>query len=206
MSGERFVYAMAIESAGSAGQDRAVVVSVGDRLVLALADGAGGTGGGAIAAQAIVDALTGNPERAADCESLLLDLDERPHLLGSGQTTAVIATLTGQRLAGASVGDSGAWIISGTDVLDVTADQERKPLVGSGCVPVAFDARFPRGGTLLVASDGLLRYAKRTDIARIATEDTVEAAARKLVELVRLRSGGLQDDTSVILVRRAGAS
>jgi len=201
VSGQRFTYAMAIESAGSMGQDRAVVICVGDRLVLALADGAGGTGGGAIAAQAIVDALTSNPERAADCGKLLLELDARPHLLGFGQTTAVIATLTTERLAGASVGDSGAWIMLDNNVLDVTANQERKPLVGSGCIPVAFDVRFPRDATLLVASDGLLRYAKQADIVRVATNGSIEASAKALVDLVRLPSGDLQDDVSLVLCR-----
>jgi len=42
--------------ARGAGQDRAAVFEHGEQLVVVLADGAGGTGDGARAAQAIVDA------------------------------------------------------------------------------------------------------------------------------------------------------
>lgn len=57
-------------------------------------------------------------------------------------------------------------------------------------------------GTLLVASDGLLRYARRSDVARIASETDLAIAAHALVDLVRLPSGGLQDDVSIVLCRQ----
>jgi hypothetical protein len=57
------------------------------------------------------------------------------------------------------------------------------------------------GGTLLVASDGLLRYAKLADIARLAAGADLDAAARGLVELVRLSSGALPDDVAMVLGR-----
>jgi hypothetical protein len=50
--------------------------------------------------------------------------------------------------------------------------------------PVPFD------GTLLVASDGLFRYATTHDIVRNLD---------RLVDLVRLPNGALQDDISVVI-------
>jgi serine/threonine protein phosphatase PrpC len=64
---------------------------------------------------------------------------------------------------------------------------------------------FTRGlleGTLLVASDGLLKNTSLEKItATILTADFDDAAS-KLVELVRYQSGALPDDVSVLLVRK----
>jgi serine/threonine protein phosphatase PrpC len=51
------VHVTTVVGVRGAGQDRAGVQEVGDRVVIALADGAGGTRGGAKAAQAVVDAV-----------------------------------------------------------------------------------------------------------------------------------------------------
>jgi serine/threonine protein phosphatase PrpC len=64
---------------------------------------------------------------------------------------------------------------------------------------VEFEAELR--GTLLLASDGLFKYARRADIARIATGPDLEVTAAELIENVRLRSGDLQDDVSVVLCR-----
>lgn len=57
------------------------------------------------------------------------------------------------------------------------------------------------GRTLLVASDGPLRYAERADIVRIASDADLNAPARALIEVVRLANGTLQDDAAVVLCR-----
>jgi len=195
-----FDVALVVESAGAAGQDRAAVVPDRDSVVIALADGAGGTGGGELAAQAVIDAVANNPE-TADFALLLAGLDTDPQRLGHGQTTAVVLRMTSNIIVGASVGDSGAWIIADGAIVDLTDAQQRKPLLGSGCLPVAFEGMLPAGATLIVASDGLLRYAKRRELIRVATTDTVEVAARALLDLVRLPSGRLQDDVSIVICR-----
>jgi serine/threonine protein phosphatase PrpC len=196
-----FEYAIAIESVGESGQDRATAVQFESQLAVVLADGAGGTTHGSGAAKAVVDAVSQNPAACADAGSLLDTLDD-PVRLHGGQTTAVIAVLSAENVAGASVGDSGAWIIGAHSIADLTRSQQRKPLLGAGCVPVSFENPFPAGSTLLVASDGLLRYAKSVDIARIARDRSLEAAGKALIELVRLPSGKLQDDVAVVLCRR----
>src|SRR4051812_17696175 len=105
-----------------------------DELVIALADGAGGTGNGAAAAQAIVDAVAAPNRTAHDWGALVEALDTDLQRLG-GQSTTVIISIHRGVLSGCSVGDSGAWLLCGTDSVELTHGQHRKPLVGAGCVP-----------------------------------------------------------------------
>jgi PPM family protein phosphatase len=197
----RIPYAVEVVAAQGSGQDRARVFELGDDLVVALADGAGGTGNGAIAAQTIVEAVGAVASATHDWCALLDELDNDAPRLGNGQSTAVIVTIRGGVLLGASVGDSGAWLLKGSDVIDLTEGQHRKPLVGAGCVPRRIAPTALGGGTLLVASDGLLRYAKRPDIIRIASGEDLQEAARALIDVVRLPNGTLQDDVAVVLCR-----
>src|SRR5215468_5569678 len=135
MSGAPIVHAVAMASVRRKGQDRARVFEVGDDRIIVLADGAGGTGNGALAAQAIVDAVGAATHATQDWCALLADLDRDGNRLGHGESTAVILAIRGGTISGASVGDSGAWLLRESDVIDLTEGQRRKPLVGSGCVP-----------------------------------------------------------------------
>lgn len=195
-----FVHTTLVIPARGPGQDRAAVREADERIVIVLADGAGGTGAGGEAAQAIVDGVLA--ATTDDWSQLLVQLDRDLARLG-GQSTAVVLSLGGTGIGGASVGDSGAWLIRDGDVEDLTADKQRKPLVGGGCRPVAVRAGALAGGTLLVASDGLLKYAKRADVIRICGGDDLADIARTLIDLVRLPSGKLQDDVAIVLCREA---
>jgi len=196
----RFEYIVEVAAARGSGQDRARVFERDNGCVIALADGAGGTGNGSTAAQAIIDAV-GTVGAGVNWAAFLADLDGDPRLAG-GQSTAVVLALSDAGIVGASVGDSGAWLIAASVVVDLTDGQDRKPLVGDGCNPFRITASAVGRGTLLVASDGLLRYAKQSDIARIANETDMAMAAHALVDLVRLPSGGLQDDVCIVLCRQ----
>jgi hypothetical protein len=55
-------------------------------------------------------------------------------------------------------------------------------------------------GRLLIATDGLFRYATESDIAKRAMGVSVNEAVERLIAGVRLRSGALQDDVGVILI------
>jgi len=55
--------------------------------------------------------------------------------------------------------------------------------------------------TLLLATDGLLKYGRRDRIAVLARGADLQAAVLQLAELPRLRSGALPDDVGVILCR-----
>jgi serine/threonine protein phosphatase PrpC len=187
------VFVVEIAAAKESGQDRVRVIEIDGGLVIALADGAGGTGHGAIAADTIVAAIGSELRTAVGCCELIEHLDTG---LDGGQSTAVVLVVR-DNIVGASVGDSGAWLIRELEVVDLTHAQQRKPLVGDGCIAVPFEAAFD--GVLLVASDGLLRYATRDAIARLVREQGL-AAVRALVDLVRLPTGALQDDVSLVLV------
>ena len=56
---------------------------------------------------------------------------------------------------------------------------------------------------MLVATDGLVKYAPAARICAAARDKSLHAAAGKLVDLVRLKSGALPDDVGVALCRRA---
>jgi serine/threonine protein phosphatase PrpC len=192
-----FSFSTAMVPASGAGEDRVSVFWLAGGVVVALADGAGGTGGGALAAQAVIDEAA-QAGVDADWPSLLLRLDARPHDLGHGQTTAVVLSITPRGIRGASIGDSGAWLIGRDGVVELTAQQKPRPLLGSGAAfPVPFSAPPLGDAVLVVASDGLFDHASREAIVRAAAATD----ASTLVELVRLPGGALQDDVAVVTVR-----
>ncbi len=167
---------------GSAGQDRAAAFPFAGGHLLVVADGAGGVAGGAEAAQAVVDALHAlDATREHDWVQVLRTLDA--HLssaTGMGETTAVVAFLKDDEIVGASVGDSGGWMLMGT-WLDLLENQRRKPLLGTGeAVPVAFGP-FPMGERVLLGSDGLFKYVEAERIGRLASNTSLESAASELI-------------------------
>ena len=173
-----------------------------ERIVIALADGAGGTAGGERAAAAVVDAVAAAAQ-VDDWAAVLTELELDPDRLGPGQTTAVVVTVTREGLRGASAGDSGAWVIRGDRIEDLTQGQHRKPLIGDHSIAIPFHGGPLGDATLLVASDGLFRFASAEAIARVARGPDLAAAARELVRLVRLPSGEVPDDVAVVLCRAA---
>jgi len=188
--------AFIVELAVTRGEDRATVITRDGVTRVALADGAGGVGGGAAAAQAVIDAVT----TWDDPHATIARVDELLVQRGQGQTTAVVVDVeAGGAVRGASAGDSIAWIVDRTGaILELTSAQRRKPLVGDGAELVTFDGHLGAGATLLVASDGLWKYAKAADLARLVAGEELAAAAKALVALV---STPLQDDVAIVLVR-----
>lgn len=168
--------------------------------VLVVADGAGGTGDGARAAEAVIAAVATNLE-LHDAEAWAALLARVDMALRHGETTVVVVSIAGDQLRGASVGDSGAWLIDADGYRVLTEGQPRKPLLGSGrAVPVPFAASLGER-TLLLASDGLLNYTSPQRITDLAMASTLPGLAKRLCDLVRLRSGALPDDVAVLLAR-----
>jgi len=199
-----FEYVIKIQPMRGKGQDRAAVFERDDGgLTIALADGAGGTSNGDIAAQAVLDTVQVLAGSDADWSVILQTLDRDTARLHGGQTTAIVVVINDAGIHGASVGDSEAWIVYADQRIEaITGDQVHKPLLGSGAhLTPTSDA--PLGdATLLVASDGLFRTAKPMDIARIAAGRDLDAAAERLVDLVRTDVGNVLDDVSIVLARR----
>jgi len=85
-------------------------------------------------------------------------------------------------------------------IVDLTENQHRKPLLGSDeAMPKSFGP-LEIFGRLLIATDGLFKYATESDIAQRATALSVTKAVDKLIAGVRLLNGALQDDVATILI------
>jgi serine/threonine protein phosphatase PrpC len=186
------------------GQDRAIAVPAPGGYLVAVADGAGGSGDGAAAAERVITGLAELAGAAASTDwfAALLELDDDllAHRPGC-QTTGVVAYVTAVRIVGASVGDSSARLISPTgEMTYLTAQQRSRPLLGSGeAVPVIFEADLT-GGRLVLGSDGLFKYSTAERICSLAMQGSVTEAADALANCVRLASGDLQDDVAVVVV------
>jgi PPM family protein phosphatase len=187
-------------------QDRGIIIHDGPRLVLCIADGAGGRSGGAEAAAMAVEFIRKNAtlaDSAGSCSELLHRMDAAiANDPAAGETTCALVVLTLGEIFGASVGDSGAWLIQGGGAhLNLTVAQQRKPFIGSGdALPVPFE-RPRQDGLLLLATDGLLKYTSAELIAETCLQHAPEESARRLIELVRYPSGALPDDVTVIIAK-----
>ena len=192
-----------VESSGR-GEDRIMVEKVDGRTLIVVADGAGGTGNGSVAADMACSLVAAAfRRRAMSTDSWIAELSAIDRSLlqagHGGQTTIVAVEIEGGEIRGASVGDSGCWALDSLGFVDLTGAQNRKPLLGTGeAMPTSIGptAAPPR---LLVATDGLLKYCQRADIDRIAITGTLQGAVEALISKVRLRSGKFQDDVAIAL-------
>ena len=185
---------------GGRGEDRAACFRGVGCYVFVVADGAGGVGGGRVAAERVAAAAEelarGVYGSAAEA---LAQVDAELSILGC-MSTGVIVELREGLLRGASCGDSIAWLIASGGVVELTEHQRRKPLLGAGGSPVSFP-NTPFRGTLLLASDGLVNYASREAILVKAIGGSIAASAIEVAELPRMRSGKFPDDVAVVLSR-----
>jgi serine/threonine protein phosphatase PrpC len=192
-------------------EDSAAVFERGDALVLALADGADGIHGGVMASRTLVTAVRSAVKDAAfnvaDARAwaeLLRATDATLVKHAGGETTGIVVVLTANKLVGVSAGNCEAWVIHAKDVVDLTVGQHTRRL-GSGRVsPVTFEHPVLEG-ILLVASDGLFKYASMQVIARMVRDSPISVAAEQLIELVRLPSGKFHDDMAAVLAARKPA-
>ena len=188
----------------SENQDRGLIIHDGPRIVLCIVDGAGGLSGGAEAASMAVELVRQNVSVMSNADLCVEVLRKMDAAIANdpiaGETTCALAIVTREEMFGASVGDSGIWLIPETGAhADLTCAQQRKPFIGSGSAwPVPF--RHPtQGGTLLLATDGLLKYTSAEQIMTVCRDHPPDAAAQRLIELVRYPSGALPDDVTIIV-------
>jgi PPM family protein phosphatase len=182
-------------------EDRVAVFSEPARTVIVVADGAGGSGVGAQAAAIVVEevrrALPSLDSPTQWC-NLLRQVD---HGIGSGESTAVVVDLRRDSVLGASVGDSQAWVVEGAQIKILTSGQRRKPLLGSGeAEPVGFESE-KLGGLLIAATDGFCNYVKREEMVKVIPYEDLVVLPKRLVDMVRLHSGALNDDVGIVVCR-----
>lgn len=193
-----------IRTAGSNCRDRAAWFRRGNRLVVAVADGDSDQADSGHAAEFAIHAALkfalreSSPLEPAQWVKLVADVDEPLSLEPSGETTLVVVDIGPSRVTGASVGHSRLFQARENTLLDVTAGQSQKPLLGSGAAVVrGFEAEWT-AGNLLVCSDGLHKYAAKDRLADALPR--LNAAA--LLEMARLPDGRLFDDAAAIIVGR----
>lgn len=185
-----------VESGGP-NEDRIFVDRRGAQIIAVVCDGAGNGGRGGVAADLAIAELKRVWQAGfVDWVRVLLSVDQM--LLAQaegGETTCVGIVISDDGWCrGASVGDSGAWMLSRRrPVQDLTAGQDRLRLGSGRAHPIMFKTQLM--GSMLLASDGLLKYIGVADIRSCAARG-VDA----LIDSVRLKGGALQDDVAVILL------
>lgn len=199
--------AFKIVGAHGAGQDRAAVIEAGDARVIVLADGAGGVGGGERAAEAVLADVTAALSEGISTNTVrpwiarLLKLDRQ--LQGIGETTAIVAIVQPGRVLGVSAGDSDLWLTNlpgGLPPRRLT-ERQQKTRLGTGVASIKPFDEFCRTGTLVAGSDGLWNHLPVDRVQELVVASPPEQAVHGLVEAVRLPSGALRDDVSVIVAR-----
>lgn len=182
-------------------EDRVEVIVDGDRTLIVVADGAGGTGDGHLAAEMLLRETRLRYASINESTGWSKFLAQVDFTVTPGETTAVIVDIHADRILGASVGDSCAWVVDGPNVTDLTRTQVRKPLLGSKSAKPAPFWHGPLEGTLLVGTDGFFNYAKQDQVIRLIATTDFYVIPRACIDLVRLPSGELWDDTAIVACR-----
>lgn len=175
-----------------------------ERLLVVVADGAGGASGGIAAARLVAlrvcaQAQDTRADQALFWSAVLIEVDRAIcEDVEAGFAAAVVAVVTPRRVVGASVGDCAMWWFGpACGVEALTESQRRKPLLGDGgALPVAFE-REGRWSCLAAATDGVATYLPARDLRALLT---AQAPPGRWVERVRLPSGGFWDDTTVCVM------
>jgi len=211
--------------------------------LFAVADGMGGHAGGEVASRTAIDALARAfqpPAEGLPPAGLLIEAVETANqavweqaqadsdLWGMGTTLTTLALVEEEgreELAVANVGDSRAYLLSGGDFTQLTADHSLvEEMVRSGELSAAQAAHHPKrhiitrvigveptvdvdawllrpvtGDRILLCSDGLVDEVSDEDIASVLAEvEDPGQAARDLVTLAREHGG--RDNITVIVV------
>jgi PPM family protein phosphatase len=183
-----------------------------DMHLVAVADGQGGRAGGGpaarLACRACLDAAV-----ACNSETLLRpDAWTEPISRAdaavtadreAGLTTLVAFAVLGDRLVGASVGESAAVLLTASRAgVVLTSRQRKNPAVGFGEVfAVPYAVRLPRPWAVLAITDGVWKYAGWENVFQLKPDHTGREMIDALLAKVRLPRGELQDDFTVVALR-----
>lgn len=200
-------------------EDRSVIREDGGTLLLAVADGVGGSAGGEVAADAAVVALAERffgapPERrledrltdaVRDANTAVLKAAESS---GNAQaaSTLVAAAVRHDRLVIANLGDSRAYLVRDGTSRQLTEDHSGDlqhaitRFVGDprGVQPDVYVEDLRPSDRLVLCSDGLTRHVSPAEIAgTVAAATDLDGAAAALVDMANARGG--EDNVTVVL-------
>lgn len=188
----RFIHARGLASSRRHSEDRADVIDRGGELVIVVADGAGGVRGGAVASDAFIEAVTNaaadpafDLESVAGWSNVFRRTDAELARKLCGETTGIVVVVTSRGVLGVSAGDSEAYVVTTTDVDDLTASQNRKRLGSGKASPVPF-FRAALDGVLVVGTDGLFKYALLEKVVTAVAGRSPAEATERLIALERL--------------------
>ena len=189
-----------VRAAGRDDQDRCVVRPRADGFFAVLSDGAGSSGHGLEAAEAVVqglaEAAAGGPDGLGD---RIVAVDDALAAGHGGQATALAFFLGPEGLAGAGVGDTELWWRDAQGWHEGTANVTRRPLVGTGAATVV-NLHAPLPDVLVAATDGLWKYAAPFEV--LALVDAHPSDPVRVLDPLWLEAGGLPDDVTVLIARR----
>lgn len=200
-------------------EDRSVIREQRGTLLLAVADGVGGSAGGEVAADAAVVALADRffeAPRERTLEDRLTDAirDANTAVLkaaeSSGNTqaasTLVAAVVRRDHLVVANLGDSRAYLVRDGAPRQLTEDHSGDlqhaitRFVGDprGVQPDVYVEELRPADRLVLCSDGLTRHVSAEEIGEIvAAAADLESAAAALVDMANARGG--EDNVTVVL-------
>jgi serine/threonine protein phosphatase PrpC len=197
-----FEVSTAIFGQGKVCQDVFAVAEKGNDAFLILADGAGNSSSGKGAAEYFVGEIKKEVGRTCLSNDGMVNMFRGiDHSITDGETTGILVQVTDNKIVGCSVGDSKAFTCINGEFTELTEGQSRKPLLGNGVAkPKGFESCDPYD-YLIVGSDGFWNYTKTDKIRSALYGVDFPVSATRLTELVRLKSGALSDDVTVIVLR-----
>jgi len=184
----------------------------GERWMGAVADGQGGRAGAAKAAQRACaevlertgDLLAGRPSDAIGWWNLFKWIDGQVQRDDeAGLTTLIAFVVESGYVYGAACGDSAAYLYNArTQLLDLTAGQQKNPQIGSGMTSCTFfSSPLAKPWSLLVMTDGVWKYVGRSRIAELLATAGDKDLATRLADAGRLPgSGKFPDDFTFALI------
>jgi hypothetical protein len=180
-------------------------------LLCAVADGQGGQllGGPAarLACQVCIDWASRIPLERLSSPTAWVEIIRQADQAAAGdrtvgKTTLVGMSIKGNRVDGASVGDSAAVILElGQPMRLLTEHQKKDPPVGSGgAVGTGFSCEMVAPWKMLVMTDGVWKYAGWEWVRHAGTLADANEAMDALRAAARPRFGRFQDDFTVVVV------
>lgn len=206
-----------------------------------VADGMGGHNGGDIASHCTVETMVSmirtellkNPEQIfhnaiRKVNRIVLEKSRQDVILKGMGTTLVAATMTGDDLIVANVGDSRLYVIE-EEIRQITQDhsyveemvrkgkmergskeyKEKKNMITraigvfSAVQPDYFHVSLTENSQVLLCTDGLTNMVEESVILQVVqSEDSVENKVKRLIELARENGGS--DNITAMLIDRQG--